>query len=216
MGVGAAAFRLAQIEEREVDTGFAGVWHRSFFEIHGGWDEGWPINQDGELAGRARGAGAKIVCLPEMAARYVPRDALPELARQYARYGVYKAKTCRRHPAALRRSLLLPPALVATVTSAALPRRMGRFGRRAIALYATALAAEAVRMQRCAPARDAAALPLVWATMHLSWGAGFLAGSARFGPPMGAIAQAFGARRPGSPAAPGTRGANQSPGPRIT
>lgn len=194
MGVGAAAFRLAQREEREVDSGFAGVWHRSFFEIHGGWDEGWPVNQDGELAGRVRGAGAKILCLPEMAARYIPRDTLPQLARQYGRYGVYKAKTCRRHPAALRRSLLLPPALVATAASAAVPGRSGHLARRAIAVYVTALAAEAVRMRRRASARDAAALPLVWATMHLSWGAGFIIGSARFGPPLRAVAQAFGAR----------------------
>src|SRR6185312_1323246 len=48
--------------------------------------------------------------------------------------------------------------------------------RRALALYLSALALESVRVGRDAPLADALALPAVYATMHLSWGAGFLAG----------------------------------------
>ena len=40
-----------------------------------------------------------------------------------------------------------------------------------------------------AGAADAAALPVVFAVMHGAWGFGFLAGSARFGPPLAALAQ---------------------------
>src|SRR4051812_37198534 len=44
-------------EEVELDTGvFAGVWRRSTLEEHGGWDPGWPINQDSELAARVLAA----------------------------------------------------------------------------------------------------------------------------------------------------------------
>ena len=39
--------------------------------------------------------------------------------------------------------------------------------------------------------RDRGALPLVFATMHASWGAGFLAGAARFGPPLAAVRALF-------------------------
>jgi hypothetical protein len=60
---------------------------------------------------------------------------------------------------------------------------------KALGAYSLALAAgsaaEAVRRGR----GDALALPLVLATMHLSWGAGFLCGCARFGPPLSALSQ---------------------------
>src|SRR5215210_6178164 len=40
-------------DDVELDTGvFAGVWKRADVAAHGGWDEGWPINQDSELAAR--------------------------------------------------------------------------------------------------------------------------------------------------------------------
>jgi hypothetical protein len=37
----------------------------------------------------------------------------------------------------------------------------------------------------------------VFATMHLSWGAGFLRGCASFGPPWAALARIIGLRRAG-------------------
>ena len=195
IGVGSAAFRSAQDQEVDVDTVFAGVWRRSVLEAHGGWDEGWPMNQDGELAGRIRGNGGRIVCLPEMAARYIPRDSLRALARQYARYGFYKGKTVRRHPVTLRRSLLLPPALVATLVVAALPGPAGRLARRGGApnCTGTALGVEALRLR--SQAADVVTLPAVWATMHVAWGCGFLTAWARFGPPLQAIRESFGRGR---------------------
>ena len=96
LGRGGAQFRQASNGEIEVDSGFTGVWPRSMLEAHGGWDEDWPNDQDSELAARIRGGGGRIVCLPEMGAEYIPRDSLKALARQYWRYGVYRAKTSGR------------------------------------------------------------------------------------------------------------------------
>jgi hypothetical protein len=45
---------------------------------------------------------------------------------------------------------------------------------------------------RRAPLGDVLALPLVFGTMHLTWGFGFLVGSLRFGPPLEATALALG------------------------
>jgi succinoglycan biosynthesis protein ExoA len=196
MGVGGASFRESG-EEREVDSGFTGVWRRETLLEHGGWDEGWPINQDAELAARVRAAGGRILCLPEMAAEYVPRDSLKRLARQYWRYGQYRAKTCRRHPESMRRSHVLPPALVLAGASALVPGGAGRPGRLALAAWSAAAVAEAARAARReeASAADALALPAVFATMHFTWGAGFLAGSAKFGPPLQALARVAGVAR---------------------
>jgi hypothetical protein len=58
-------------------------------------------------------------------------------------------------------------------------------------VYLIAIAGESARIARRTGAEngDARALPAVFATMHSAWGVGFLAGSARFGPPLKALLQ---------------------------
>src|SRR5205807_4241331 len=69
--------------EIDIDTGvFAGVWRRETIERLGGWDDGFPVNQDSELAARIIAAGGRIVSLPAMASQYIPRDSLKSLWRQ--------------------------------------------------------------------------------------------------------------------------------------
>ncbi len=186
LGIGGAAFREAT-RETEVDSGYTGIWRRETLLRHGGWDERWPVNEDGELAARVRAAGGRIVCVPEMAALYAPRDSLGALARQYWRYGTYRARTCRAHPESMRRSHVLAPGLVLTIAAAVAGTRRGsRLARAGIGAYLAALALTAASRPRN-QARDAPWLPVVLATMHLSWGAGFLWGAVRFGPPLRAL-----------------------------
>jgi succinoglycan biosynthesis protein ExoA len=188
LGVGGARFRRRNAHEEDVDSGFCGVWRRDLLLELGGWDEGWPVNQDAELAARIRGRGGRIVCVPEMAAQYVTRPSLRALARQYWRYGQYRVKTAGRHPTALRRSHVLPPGLVAIVASCALPVRLVRPVRWAAALYGAALLAEGQRMARRHSSPDLEVrMAVALATMHLSWGAGFLEGCRRFGVPWRAL-----------------------------
>jgi cellulose synthase/poly-beta-1,6-N-acetylglucosamine synthase-like glycosyltransferase len=188
LGIGGAAFRNAQ-REIDVDAGYTGIWRRETLVRQGGWDQRWPINEDGELAARILQAGGRIVCVPEMAARYVPRESLEALARQYWRYGVYRAKTCGAHPESMRRSHLLPPALVLALAVAGLTGgRASKVARIPIAAYLAALGATAASRLPGA-GREALWLPAVLATMHLSWGCGFWVGAARFGPPLRAVAR---------------------------
>lgn len=195
IGIGGASFRKLYDREVVVDTGFTGLLRRDTLRAVGGWDEGWPINQDGELAGRVRSSGGRIVCLPEMAAGLVTRDSPGALALQYVRYGFYRVKTSRRHPATLRRTHLLPPALVLALLVAATGRGPARLTRSGAAAYPIVLLAGAARMRRCAHLRDVLALPVVWSIMHLAWGAGFLAGCARMGPPVAGVRRALRPRR---------------------
>jgi cellulose synthase/poly-beta-1,6-N-acetylglucosamine synthase-like glycosyltransferase len=188
MGIGGATFRRLG-PEKDADTGFTGILPRRTLEDLNGWDEAWLVNEDGELAARVRAAGGRIVCLPEMAATYTPRDSLPALARQYWRYGQYRAKTCRRHPTSIRRSHILPPAFVVTAALAFLPGPYGWLPRTGVALWIAAAGMVAAReVRRGQRPVDGALLPAVFAVMHLAWGAGFLAGSMRFGPAVGALA----------------------------
>ena len=183
IGTGGATFRHVSRDEVESPSGFTGVWRRETLERHGGWDEGWPINQDSELAARIRKAGGRIVCLPEMTARYIPRGSFKTLARQYLRYGHYRAKTSARHPETVRRSHLLPPALVLAMATALLgwPLTLRRSARAVVVLYVVVVVGESLRLAREGSVEDALALPVIFAAMHVSWGIGFLTGCARFG-----------------------------------
>jgi hypothetical protein len=178
--------------EIDLDTSvFAGVWRRSKLEALGGWDEGWPVNHDSELAARMLANGGRIVCLPALGARYVPRDNLKELALQYGRCGFYRAKTSRRHPRSMRRSHLLAPAVVLAAAAAVLaPHPLRSFARVGIAAYGIAVLSASAQVAPRGNAGDAVGLPLVFVTMHLAWGVGFLTGCARNGPPLRAIARA--------------------------
>jgi GT2 family glycosyltransferase len=186
-GVGQGRFRLGTDEEIEVDTGFTGLWLRETLENQGGWDEEMRTDQDYELAVRLSEAGGRHVCLPSMAAEYMPRNSLKKLARQYFVYGYYKVLSVSKHPTAMRPSHLLPPGLAGTalLATAGPLRRPARLG---LGLYAAALARATLGMRGQAAPADVLSLPLVFATMHLAYGCGFLWGSVRLGPPSAAVA----------------------------
>jgi GT2 family glycosyltransferase len=193
LGIGGASFRRLTSEEIDVESGFGGMWHRATLESLGGWDESFPVNEDADMAARIRARGGRIVCLPQLAASYSPRDSLPGLWRQYWRYGHYRVRTVRRHPQSLRRSHLLAPGLVlALLLRAAGPRRLRRRAGLALRLYAVALVGASARCAGRGDPRDVAALPAVFGVMHLAWGAGFLAGCVRFGLPVAAFAHVTG------------------------
>jgi succinoglycan biosynthesis protein ExoA len=179
--------------EFELDSGvFAGVWARETLLEYGGWDERSSPNEDSELAGRFLGRGERLICIPEMAAHYVPRDSLRGLWRQYQAYGEARFRTANWHPHTLRRSHLLPPALVLDVALAAAgvggPRVLRRAARLGLGLYAVSLAGAAFQTWGNAeqPA-DALAVPAVLAVMHLANGLGALRGAVRNGPPLAAL-----------------------------
>jgi succinoglycan biosynthesis protein ExoA len=182
-------------QERDLDTGvFGGVWRRERVLDAGGWDERWPINQDSEMASRFLRRGARLVCLPEMVGHYVPRDSLPTLARQYYRYGYYRARTFRRHPQSMRRSHLIAPVLSLSLVSAVVaPRPLRRASRLALISYLLAVSATAASAARRPQQRREGALLLgVLPAMHLGWGFGTLVGMLRFGPPLAALGHLLG------------------------
>ena len=64
LGAGGSA-KWEAAEEKDIDTGgFTGVWKRSTLDEYGGWDDGWPVNQDSELAARffERGSRGSSAC----------------------------------------------------------------------------------------------------------------------------------------------------------
>lgn len=190
MGVGGADFRHSS-EELYTDTAFGGAIATEHLRRLGGWDEDWVVNEDAELAARARAAGLRILLSPEMAASYIPRDDPAALGRQYWRYGLWRARTSVRHPESMRPSHVLPPAIAISLSAALLPLRLARVARAAALTYLLAVGVESARLARGRPG-PTAKLATIFATMHLAWGSANLVGFARFGSPIPALRAVIG------------------------
>jgi hypothetical protein len=92
------------------------------------------------------------------------------------------------HPDTMRASHLLPPALAFVAAASVIgPRWIVRPARLGLAVYLGALVFEASRISGDDGGKEARFAPLVLATMHTSWGAGFLAGCAKHGLPIAAV-----------------------------
>lgn len=195
LGAGDARYRLGG-PEGPADTVYLGVFRRDILEAAGGFDPSLYGNQDYELNWRLRQRGETVWFDPELVADYRPRGTSDALARQYFRYGWWKRVMLRRHPASLRYRQVAAPLLTLGLAMSALLALAGGTlalmgaDATASALLGTAAlvplsylllifgGAAVIGVRRRAP--HAALLPLVLATMHLGWGAGFLAAAVRW------------------------------------
>ena len=167
------------------DTVYLGAWPRWVFERVGGYNEHVGVNEDYELNVRIRQAGGQIYLTPAIRSTYYGRQTLGALARQYRRYGQSKVKTLAEHPGSLRPRQLAAPVLVAALALGgplALVSRPIRilFGLLLFAYAAATLLASLHTASRSGW-RLLPRLPVIFATMHLSWGAGFWASVLREG-----------------------------------
>ena len=174
LGAGDARYRLGGAAG-PADTVFLGVFRREALEAAGGFDETLLRNEDYELNWRLRERGETVWFDPALAVAYRPRERLASLVAQYFAYGWWKRIVLRRHPRSRRWRQAVASALVLGLAGSAVLAMVG-------ALFAAALTPAtylAVLLGGAAAAaarrRDPAALllPLVLATMHLGWGAGF-------------------------------------------
>jgi glycosyltransferase involved in cell wall biosynthesis len=175
-GAGGAAYRTGTTAG-PTDTVYLGAFRRSALEEVGGFDERMIRNQDYELNIRLREAGWTIWFEPRLAVAYRPRGRLRDLARQYFEYGRYRRLTARLHPGTMRpRQLAAPLLVLGLVAAGALGPVVAWWvpGVLVVAYGASLLLAGVI-----ADARRAVAVALALATMHLSWGVGFLLGPPR-------------------------------------
>jgi hypothetical protein len=138
--------------------------------------------QDWEMNHRIRESGGVIWFTPGMRVTYRPRGSVRALARQYLEYGRWRREVVRRYPQTLSARYLAAPVAVAGVaagTAAGLLAAAGgpgwlHAGWLAPAGYAVLVTAGGIAAARGEGADVAVRMPLVLATMHMSWGTGFL------------------------------------------
>lgn len=167
------------------DTVYLGVFRRDVFERLGGYDEHFVRAQDWELNYRIRAAGETIWFVPELTVSYRPRPNLRALARQFFKTGQWRREVVRRYPdTASVRYLAAPVVTVAVLAGAVGAIVAGAAGASwwfvpAVVPVGYLLGVTVVGLMigRSLRARARAWLPAVLATMHLSWGTGFILGS---------------------------------------
>jgi len=177
LGAGDARYRTSG-QAGPVDTVPFGAYPRAWLNRAGPYDESLLTNEDYEYNARLRQAGGVIWFDPAIRSIYFARATLGVLARQYARYGYWKAHMLRRYPGTLRWRQALPPAFVLAGLGLALASPWLAVARWLLglqwALYAAALlAAAALQAFRRRDLALAAGMPLALAVMHLAWGGAF-------------------------------------------
>jgi hypothetical protein len=173
-GIGGARFHLGG-EPGPADTVYLGVFRREMLERVGGFDEDMRRAQDWELNYRIRQAGGLVWFTPAMRVTYRPRADLRALSKQFFRTGQWRREVTRRHPdTASARYLAAPVAVLGVVGGTVLALTGRRIGLLGPLGYAATVLAGSAATSRDLPRAAAAALPVVYATMHMSWGLGFL------------------------------------------
>jgi glycosyltransferase involved in cell wall biosynthesis len=183
-GVGGAAFHIGGGAGPAL-TVYLGCFRRSALERVGGFDESMVRAQDWELNHRIRATGGLIWFTPELRVSYRPRGSLRRLARQYHEYGRWRREVARRHPETVSLRYLAPPLTLVAVTGGTLLGVAGLVtGTRGLLIgfvlpagYAAADLIASARAARGLPGRSSRWLPVVFATMHGAWGAGFIRGT---------------------------------------
>ena len=178
--MGGVAVRTGRKAEGYVDTVAFGAYKRQVFERIGGYRVELVRHQDYELNLRLRQAGGKILYSPRISSRYHCRGTLTKLAGQYFQYGYWKAQVSRDNPQAFRPRhvppiLLVLLILVGALSSILLPGVRLAFTV-ALTLYLLADFAASVYVASAHGWRYLLLLPIVFPTLHMSWGAGFWVG----------------------------------------
>ncbi len=181
LGIGAAPFHVGG-EAGPADSVYLGTFRRDVLERLGGYDEHFVRAQDWELNYRIRQAGETVWFTPDLTVTYRPRSTLRALAAQFFRSGQWRREVIRHYRETANPRYLAPPLVVAAVAVgliAGVAALLGAplwlaAGWLAPAGYAAGVLGASVVVGRGMPLRARLWLPAVLATMHLSWGLGFL------------------------------------------
>jgi succinoglycan biosynthesis protein ExoA len=188
-GVGSAKYHTGG-EPGPASSVYLGAFRRSAIQAVGGYDEQYLRAEDWEMNHRLREAGGLIWFQPGLKVSYRPRASLGTLASQYFHYGRWRHVVARMHAGTINLRYLAPPL---AVTAIAIGASAGLAGLAALAtgadgwlpwlllagfaaplLYLLGLLAVTATAAKSVRGPALALLPVILATMHVSWGVGFL------------------------------------------
>ncbi|MQA87167.1 MAG: glycosyltransferase [Streptosporangiales bacterium] len=179
LGVGNARFHTGG-KPGPADTVYLGVFRRSALERVGCYDESFLRAQDWEMNYRIRQTGGLVWFQPEMRVSYRPRESIRSLAKQYFYYGRWRRVVARQHRGTINLRYLAPPVTVTAMAVGLVAVSLGFLPGLAVpGGYLVAILAGSLWTGRRLPPRALLWLPVVYVTMHCTWGVGFLTSSRR-------------------------------------
>lgn len=173
IGVGGGTFHVGG-GAGPVDTVYLGAFRRSALDRVGGYDERYTRTQDWHLNLKLRQSGGTVWFTPDMEVVYRPRSSAKALAKQYFQYGHWRRVVAREHPETVNARYLAPPVMVVGVTASTLVALAWPPALLVPAAYIVGIAGGGVGISRGERPRTRLLTPIALATMHWSWGVGFL------------------------------------------
>ncbi|MEU2596330.1 glycosyltransferase family 2 protein, partial [Streptomyces hirsutus] len=174
IGVGNAAFHTGGAAA-PAETVYLGVFRREALERQGGYNVEFVRAQDWELNFRIREAGGLIWFSPELRVSYRPRPSLRALAKQYKDYGRWRHVVARYHAGSINLRYLAPPAAVCAIAAGILVGGLlTPWGFVVPGGYLAAIVLGSIPAGKGLPLKARLQIPVALATMHMSWGWGFL------------------------------------------
>jgi len=172
LGVGPSKFHTGG-SAGESDTVYLGTYKKAAVLAAGGFDERYIRAQDWELNYRLRKNGGLIWFDPRLQVTYRPRSTFKKLAKQYFQYGRWRRVISRQHINTVNFRYLAPPFAVATNTlSVFFSIIINPLFITPLLIYFCALIIGSLFIGR--KVIDKLIMPFVLATMHFSWGIGFI------------------------------------------
>jgi GT2 family glycosyltransferase len=173
-GLPSAPYRFSR-SEKFVDTVVYAAYKRSLFDEVGLFDDELFISEDAEMNWRIRKAGHKIFYTPKIISYYYPRKSIPSLFRQLFRYGILRVNVIKKHLDAMK-WVHLVPFLFLTGLILLMLFRMWKLFTFLLGFYVLAVVYYSLRSAKRGGFQYFPVLPLLFLTIHLSWGLGFVAG----------------------------------------
>lgn len=184
-GIGDAKYRMSESTQAQVvDTVPFGAFRKTLWEELGGFNADLLTNEDYDFNYRVRVRGGKVLLDAAGFCHYFARPTFRDLARQYYRYGSWKAQMVKLHPRSIKLRHLVAPLFVASVMTLGFLSLLTPF---AFRMLVAILASYTLLSLFCAfgLARKGGELKLIPAIsaafliLHVMWGGGFLLGMLR-------------------------------------
>jgi glycosyltransferase involved in cell wall biosynthesis len=181
LGAGDAIYRIGQHLKSPVtvDTVPFGCFRREVWRELGGFDERLHTNEDYDFNYRARQTGRCVFLDPKIRSTYFARPTLGALARQYFRYGWWKAQMLRKYPESLRWRQAVPAGFVAVAILLGVTGLAAPMAWRALAALLVVHAVVVTATSSSLSLREGEwsglpALVVAFLVVHVVWGTGFI------------------------------------------
>jgi GT2 family glycosyltransferase len=162
------------------ERGFCGAYWKETLVNIGLFDETFAIGEDYELYLRLVKSGGRILLTPRIKMMYFCRDTLMKLFGQYFRYGFWKVKVFKKHKGMTSFRALIPALFILYSSLMLLLSLVAEafFYAFIVAVIAYLLVniLFSIKISSKQGSGYLCSLPLVFLTLHISHGLGFIAG----------------------------------------